>query len=129
MAERSQALPADAWREITIAQARRPCLSVQRLNGCQGIQEAEVLRQVLWTRCLSPEPAAASSRYYLSNAPPDVVWRPPMSAAAHSGALKPNLEHQELCSLSLDHPWALASADIAMSLRWIRAFLLKALPG
>ena len=70
MAERSQALPADAWREITIAQGsqgpRVYRFSAQRVRVTRRRKPGEVLWAVYRQNLDGSEP-----RYYLSNAPPD----------------------------------------------------------
>ena len=70
MAERSQALPADAWREITIAQGsqgpRVYRFSAQRVRVTRRRKPGEVLWAVYRQNRDGSEP-----RYYLSNAPPD----------------------------------------------------------
>ena len=70
MAERSQALPAAAWREITIAQGsqgpRVYRFSAQRARVTRRRQPGEVRWAVYRQNRDGSEP-----RYYLSNAPPD----------------------------------------------------------
>ena len=70
MAERSQALPAAAWREITIAQGsqgpRVYRFSAQRVRVTRRRKPGEVLWAVYRQNLDGSEP-----RYYLSNAPPD----------------------------------------------------------
>ena len=70
MAERSQALPAAAWREITSAQGsqgpRVYRFSAQRVRVTRRRKPGEVLWAVYRQNRDGSEP-----RYYLSNAPPD----------------------------------------------------------
>ena len=70
MAERSQALPAAAWREIMIAQGsqgpRVYRFSAQRVRVTRRRKPGEVLWAVYRQNRDGSEP-----RYYLSNAPPD----------------------------------------------------------
>ena len=70
MAERSQALPAAAWREITIAQGsqgpRVYRFSAQWVRVTRRRKPGEVLWAVYRQNRDGSEP-----RYYLSNAPPD----------------------------------------------------------
>ena len=72
MAERSQALPAAAWREITIDQGsqgpRVYRFSAQRVRVTRRRKPGEVLWAVYRQNRDGSEP-----RYYLSNAPPDAA--------------------------------------------------------
>ena len=89
MAERSQALPAAAWREITIAQGsqgpRVYRFSAQRARVTRRRQPGEVLWAVYRQNRDGSEP-----RYYLSNAPENTPLETLALWAAPAGALKPS---------------------------------------
>ena len=88
MAERSQALPAAAWREITIAQGsqgpRVYRFSAQRVRVTRRRKPGEVLWAVYRQNLDGSEP-----RYYLSNAPPDDI---PLETLAYVGGSRWRIE-------------------------------------
>ena len=87
MAERSQALPAAAWQEITIAQGsqgpRVYRFSAQRVRVTRRRKPGEVLWAVYRQNLDGSEP-----RYYLSNAPEDI----PLETLAYVGGSRWRIE-------------------------------------
>ena len=88
MAERSQALPAAAWREITIAQGsqgpRVYRFSAQRVRVTRRRKPGEVLWAVYRQNLDGSEP-----RYYLSNAPRGCI---PLETLAYVGGSRWRIE-------------------------------------
>ena len=87
MAERSTALPPDAWRELTIAagsQGPRTCLfSDQRVRVTRRRKPGEILWAIYRRNRDGSEP-----RYYLSNAPEDT----PLETLAYVGGSRWRIE-------------------------------------
>ena len=87
MAQRSAALPAEAWREITVAAGslgpRTYRYSAQRARVTRQRKPGEVLRAVYRQNMDGSEP-----RYYLSNAPEDT----PLETLAHVGGSRWRIE-------------------------------------
>ena len=80
MAERSEALPENAWQEITVAQGsqgpRTYQFSAQRLRPTSRRKPGEI-HWAIWRRNLD----GSEPRYYLSNAPEDT----PLETLAYVG--------------------------------------------
>ena len=125
MAERSAALPAAAWREITIAMDRQgPRIyrySAQRVRVTRQRKPGEVLWAIYRQNMDGSEP-----RYYLSNAPEDT----PLETLAHVGGSRWRIETEfetEQRDVGLDEyetrTWAGWHHHIAMCLL-AGAFLL-----
>ena len=125
MAERSQALPAAAWREITIAQGsqgpRVYRFSAQRVRVTRRRKPGEVLWAVYRQNRDGSEP-----RYYLSNAPTDAS----LETLAYVGGSRWRIETEfetEKSDVGLDEyetrTWAGWHHHIVMCLR-AGAFLL-----
>ncbi len=87
MGERSNALPEDAWREITVAQGsqgpRTYQFSAQRLRPTSKRKPGEI-HWVIWRRNLD----GSEPRYYLSNAPEDT----PLETLAYVGGSRWRIE-------------------------------------
>ena len=89
LAERSDELPEEAWREITVAEGsqgpRSYRFSAQRVRPTSRRKPGEI-HWAIWRRNLD----GSEPRYYLSNAPEDTRWRPWPTWAVSGGAMKPN---------------------------------------
>ena len=118
MAQRSAALPAAAWREITIAMGRQGPrtyrYSAQRVRVTQKRKPGEILWAVYRQNMDGSEP-----RYYLSNAPEDT----PLETLAHVGGSRWRMETEfetEKNDVGLDEyetrTWAGWQHHIAMCL-------------
>ena len=87
MAQRSQTLPEDAWRKITVAEGsqgpRTYRYSAQRVRVTRQRQPGEVLWAIYRQNLDGSEP-----RYYLSNAPEDT----PLETLAHVGGSRWRIE-------------------------------------
>ena len=125
MAQRSAALPAEAWREIIIAMGsqgpRVYLFSSQRVRATRKRRPGEVLWAVYRQNTDGSEP-----RYYLSNAPEDT----PLETLAHVGGSRWRIETEletEQRDVGLDEyetrTWAGWHHHIAMCLL-AGAFLL-----
>ena len=87
MGERSDDLPEDAWREITVAQGsqgpRTYSFSAQRVRPTSRRKPGEI-HWAIWRRNLD----GSEPRYYLSNAPEDT----PLETLAHVGGSRWRIE-------------------------------------
>ena len=130
VAQRSLALPKDAWREITIAAGsqgpRTYRYSAQRVRVTRRRRPGEILRAIYRQNQDGSEP-----RYYLSNAPEDT----PLETLAHVGGSRWRIETEfetEKSDVGMDEyetrTWADWHHHIAMCLL-AGAFLLTLQPG
>ena len=87
MQQRSDELPEEAWREITVAEGsqgpRTYGFSAQRVRVTKRRKPGEVVWAIWRCNLDGSEP-----RYYLSNAPEALPWRPWRTWAVPGGALK-----------------------------------------